>query len=446
MLQKTEDRHGSQKRSRDDIGEVALCVGATGRKMAVRMYSAEEAYAMLASDTESASEGEPEFFCDSSSSDSGEPPRSRRRDDPNYDRLFKIRPVLTFLEEKFSAVYTPQREISVDESLMSFKGRVKFRQYLPNKRARYGIKLYKLYSRICWKCSTSENSNLLRTDCVPKEVTFLSYGDDLGLILTSFSFLFFIMTSVVLGIFWKYRETPIIKANNRHLSYILLVSIALCFMCPMLFIGRPSRVLCLLRQAAFGVVFTVSISSILAKTLTVIIAFKATQPGGKIKRFLGTRLSITLVFFCSMGKILLSVTWIVFYPPYLDIDTDMDTILLLCNEGSSTFLEIGYIGMLALICLWAAYVAKDFPDQFNEAKNISFSIVVFSSVWLAFVPTYLSVKGKNMVAVEVFAIVTSSAGLLTFIFFPKCYVIFKNPEHYRRRKLSDTLFRNKNFS
>ncbi|XP_069819582.1 piggyBac transposable element-derived protein 4-like [Dendropsophus ebraccatus] len=66
------------------------------------------------------------------------------RDDPSYDRLYKIRPVIDHLAAKFSEVYIPGKYISIDESLVSFKGRVQFRQYLPSKRARYGIKLYKL--------------------------------------------------------------------------------------------------------------------------------------------------------------------------------------------------------------------------------------------------------------------------------------------------------------
>ncbi|XP_056397299.1 piggyBac transposable element-derived protein 4-like [Hyla sarda] len=64
--------------------------------------------------------------------------------DPNFDRIYKIRPLVNYLNQKFSEVYTPEKEIAVDESLVHFKGRLHFRQYLPNKRARYGVKLYKL--------------------------------------------------------------------------------------------------------------------------------------------------------------------------------------------------------------------------------------------------------------------------------------------------------------
>ncbi|XP_069814605.1 piggyBac transposable element-derived protein 4-like [Dendropsophus ebraccatus] len=63
--------------------------------------------------------------------------------DPSYDRLYKVRPVIDHYATKFSQVYTPSQNVVVDESLVSFKGRLHFRQYLPNKRARYGIKMYK---------------------------------------------------------------------------------------------------------------------------------------------------------------------------------------------------------------------------------------------------------------------------------------------------------------
>lgn len=64
--------------------------------------------------------------------------------DPDRDRLYKIRPLLDHLFEKFQTVYALSREVSVDESLMLWKGRLLFKQYLPMKRHRFGIKLYKL--------------------------------------------------------------------------------------------------------------------------------------------------------------------------------------------------------------------------------------------------------------------------------------------------------------
>ncbi|KAK7110188.1 hypothetical protein V1264_014106 [Littorina saxatilis] len=64
------------------------------------------------------------------------------RNDPAYDRLFKVRPVLDHLFERFQAVYEPRQSVCVDESLLLWKGRLVFRQYNPAKRARFGIKIY----------------------------------------------------------------------------------------------------------------------------------------------------------------------------------------------------------------------------------------------------------------------------------------------------------------
>ena len=62
--------------------------------------------------------------------------------DPNQDRLYKLRPVIEELFEKFQSVYTPNQYIAVDESLLLWKGRLIFKQYLPLKRARFRIKLF----------------------------------------------------------------------------------------------------------------------------------------------------------------------------------------------------------------------------------------------------------------------------------------------------------------
>lgn len=66
------------------------------------------------------------------------------RNYPSYDRLFKLRKVVDMLQEKFIHMFTPGANISIDEGLHLWKGRLIFKQYIPNKPAKYGIKMYKL--------------------------------------------------------------------------------------------------------------------------------------------------------------------------------------------------------------------------------------------------------------------------------------------------------------
>ena len=61
-----------------------------------------------------------------------------------HDRLYKIRPIITHLIAQFKSSYTPNQNCSVDESIISYKGRLSFLQYLPKKPHEWGIKAWVL--------------------------------------------------------------------------------------------------------------------------------------------------------------------------------------------------------------------------------------------------------------------------------------------------------------
>jgi len=65
-------------------------------------------------------------------------------DDPDYDRLWKIWKIFDTLKIKFCELYNLTERLDVDEVIVLYKGRVVFRQYIPKKHKRFGIKIYKL--------------------------------------------------------------------------------------------------------------------------------------------------------------------------------------------------------------------------------------------------------------------------------------------------------------
>uniref|UniRef100_A0A8D2DZH8 G-protein coupled receptors family 3 profile domain-containing protein n=1 Tax=Sciurus vulgaris TaxID=55149 RepID=A0A8D2DZH8_SCIVU len=283
----------------------------------------------------------------------------------------------------------------------------------------------------CVPCPTHEYPNSERTRCLQKVVTFLAYQDPLGMALACTALCLSALTAAVLGVFLRHQHTPIVKANNRALSYILLISLTFCFLCSLLFIGRPNTATCTLQPIAFGLVFTVAVATVLAKTLTVILAFNITAPGRRMRRLLVSGAPNYIIPSCSLIQLTLCGVWLGTSPPFVDSDTHSEHghIIITCNKGSVTafYCSLGYLGSLALGTFMVAFLARNLPDTFNEAKFLTFSMLVFCSVWLTFLPVHHSTKGKVMVAVEVFSILASSAGLLGCIFAPKCYVILLRP-------------------
>lgn len=59
-----------------------------------------------------------------------------------FDKLYKIRPLLDYFEDKFKCNFSPSRFVSVDESMIGFKGRSSLKQYMPMKPIKRGFKVW----------------------------------------------------------------------------------------------------------------------------------------------------------------------------------------------------------------------------------------------------------------------------------------------------------------
>uniref|UniRef100_A0A4W6FCC5 G-protein coupled receptors family 3 profile domain-containing protein n=1 Tax=Lates calcarifer TaxID=8187 RepID=A0A4W6FCC5_LATCA len=260
----------------------------------------------------------------------------------------------------------------------------------------------------CTSCPEDFWSSPQRDHCVPKTTEFLSFHESLGICLTATSLLGTFICAVVLGIFIYYRQTPIVRANNSELSFQLF--------------------------------FVLCVSCILVKTMVVLAVFKASKPGGEasLKWFGAVQQRGTVLVLTSIQAVICTVWLLSSSPaPHKNLQYHNDKIVYECVVGSTVGFAVllGYIGLLASLSFLLAFLARNLPDSFNEAKLITFSMLIFCAVWVAFVPAYISSPGKYADAVEAFAILASSFGLLMALFGPKCYIILIPINHHHYNKL-----------
>ncbi|XP_044132795.1 extracellular calcium-sensing receptor-like [Bufo gargarizans] len=284
----------------------------------------------------------------------------------------------------------------------------------------------------CFKCPWDQWPNHEKSRCLPKPIEFLSYEDVLGATLATSSFISSIVPLLILRVFIKNRNTPIVKASNYSLSCLLLVSLCLCFLCSLGFIGYPAQQKCLLRQVSFGLVFSLCIGCILAKTIMVVFAFMATRPESSLRKWTTFRVSYSIIFIFCLLQFILCVAWLSIAPPFAQYNTNNKPGLIVaqCNEGSpiAFWTMLGYLFLLATISFIVAFLARRLPDRYNEAQFITFSMLAFLSVWVSYIPASLSAQGKYTVAMEIFAILASSWALVVCMFFTKCFFILFRPD------------------
>lgn len=306
----------------------------------------------------------------------------------------------------------------------------------------------------CTKCSENFISNSERTECFAVPVRRINYGHPLGILFLCLSILGVAVTAWTVYVFYQHNNTPMVKASNRELSYMLLFSIAMCYFTPVLYLADPSPMVCPLHQAWFYLFYTACVAILGAKTNRIVHLFESHVPRSALTRpgWAGKHRHVLLVLCVVLVDLLVIVFWVIFDPPKPHLDKSIRTeYFKRCRLSSSVagdvcqYLLMGLLILISICCSYFAYRARKLPHNFNEAKFIAFSLYVLVLSWVTFYPVYLNIEGLYSVVVSCTTTFIASTGLLVCIFVPKIYIILCHPEkntvNFMKAQITNHTFR-----
>ena len=112
-----------------------------------------------------------------------------------------------------------------------------------------------------------------------------------------------------------------------------------------------------------------------------------------------------------------------------DMDIDFVREFLVCPvELLALGLLQGFNAVMALIAFMCTFMAVKPVHQYNLARDITFSTLLYCVIWVVFIPIYTGLNDKLKSVVYMTFSLGSNLGLVAAYYFPKCYMLLKKPE------------------
>ncbi|KAM4694288.1 G-protein coupled receptor family C group 6 member A-like [Discoglossus pictus] len=289
----------------------------------------------------------------------------------------------------------------------------------------------------CLKCPKTHWSSNGSSQCENRTTEYFHWNNPFAIVLMSFTTFGFLLVITIGILFIKYADTPAVKAAGGNYSYLLGVSLLVSLVSIVLFIGQPDDITCKVRQPLYGISFTICVSCIMVKSFRILLAFESYKSGKPMPAL--TYQPVVIISVLTGFQVCVCILWLSLKGPFArKFYTIPKLIVLQCDEGSYLpfAFMLAYIGFLAFACFILAYKGRKLPVKYNEARYITFSMLIYMFVWIAFIPIYMNTTGMYLSAVQVVAILASNYGVILCHLLPASYIIiFKRKSNNRARYL-----------
>ncbi|XP_043212008.1 metabotropic glutamate receptor-like [Amphibalanus amphitrite] len=307
----------------------------------------------------------------------------------------------------------------------------------------------------CWMCDKCEPFEFMKDEhtcedcghgrwpypdklsCYDLEVQYMKWSSPLAIGPIAIAVIGILLTLLVIALFLRHDDTPIVKASGRELSYMLLAGILICYLNTFLLLTKPSPAACALQRVGVGLGFAFIYSALFTKTNRISRIFDSASRSAKRPSFISPKSQIVITTLLISVQLLATAVWLLVELPGVRYDyPDRGQVILKCRIKDSSFLvSLVYNMVLIVVCTVYAVKARKVPENFNETKFIAFTMYTTCIIWLAFVPIYFGTGNSFEVQITTLcvAISLSASVALICLYAPKVYIIVFHPEKNVRK-------------
>ncbi|XP_019944573.2 taste receptor type 1 member 1-like [Paralichthys olivaceus] len=284
----------------------------------------------------------------------------------------------------------------------------------------------------CMACKETEWSAEGSSSCNLRLVEYIPFTDIGAILIMVGAWALVGITLAMSVLFAVNYNTPVVRSAGGPMCFLILGCLSLCSISVFFYFGKPTVSFCILRFLPFFLFYTVCISCFVVRSFQIVCVFKMAAKFPKLHswwmKYHGQWLVITVAFVTQ--AIFLTIGYSS-APPRLYNETVWypDKIILSCDFNlKACFGSIFILLSLCSLCFIFSYMGKDLPKNYNEAKAITFCLLLLILNWIIFATEYMLYRGKYIQTFNALAVLSSLYSFLLWYFIPKCYIIIFQPK------------------
>uniref|UniRef100_A0A3B4AKA7 G-protein coupled receptors family 3 profile domain-containing protein n=1 Tax=Periophthalmus magnuspinnatus TaxID=409849 RepID=A0A3B4AKA7_9GOBI len=284
----------------------------------------------------------------------------------------------------------------------------------------------------CVSCSATEWSTPASTSCLPRLVEFVSFEDAAAIVIMVGTVIFVALSLLTAVLFGLNYNTPVVRSAGGPMCFLILGCLCLCSISVFFYFGKPQQSYCIMRLLPFVLFYTVCLACFVVRSFQIVSIFKIAATYPSVQRwwmkYHGQWLVIAVAFILQVLFLLITYTTAlpklynetVWYPDQIVLACETD----LTAYGGSMALFV----VLCFLCFLFSYMAKELPKNYNEAKAITFCLLLLTLTWIIFATIFILYRGKHLQTLNALAMLSSLYSFLLWYFLPKCCIILFQPE------------------